>query len=174
MGVGTWTLLAQQEVLLHHLRRDVSHGGLCPDYLKERTFFWDVDYTHNFVTTERRCRQLFNDNGFVVERLVRSIDVDLLEAGEDLLVNAAHECGYHTGYGIITSEEWKAVVQPMIEKVPEDILYGAFAVFTAWGTYIASETPTTSLQPVPAPAAAYQESHDIDGATVVIAIQQNR
>jgi SAM-dependent methyltransferase len=44
-----------------------------PDYLKERTFFWDVDYTHNFVTTERRVRQLFNDGGFVVERVVRGI-----------------------------------------------------------------------------------------------------
>ena len=66
-------------------------------------------------------------------RLVRSIDVDLLEAGETLLVNAAHECGYHTGYGIITSEEWKAVVEPMVEQVPEDILHGAYAVFTAWG-----------------------------------------
>jgi predicted SAM-dependent methyltransferase len=46
-----------------------------PDYLKERTFFWDVDYTHNFVTTERRMKQLFNDGGFVVERVVRSIGV---------------------------------------------------------------------------------------------------
>ena len=44
-----------------------------PDYLKERTFFWDVDYTHNFVTTERRMKQLFNDGGFIIERVVRSI-----------------------------------------------------------------------------------------------------
>jgi len=44
-----------------------------PDYLKERNFFWDVDYTHNFVTTERRMRQLFTDGGFQVERVVRSI-----------------------------------------------------------------------------------------------------
>ena len=22
-----------------------------PDYLKERQFFWDIDYTHNFITT---------------------------------------------------------------------------------------------------------------------------
>ena len=35
-----------------------------PDYLKERGFFWDVDYTHNFVTTERRVRQLLYDGGF--------------------------------------------------------------------------------------------------------------
>lgn len=67
------------------------------------------------------------------ERLTQNVTDDLLESAEWLLVNAAHECGYHTGYGIITSDEWKAVVAPMVEKVPEDILHGAFAVFTAWG-----------------------------------------
>ena len=67
------------------------------------------------------------------ERLTRKVSPDLLEAAEFLLVNAGHECGYHTGYGIITSDEWKAVVEPMIENVPEDVLHGAFAVFTAWG-----------------------------------------
>ena len=71
-------------------------------------------------------------NGFA-ERLTRRVNGDLLPVAEHLLVNAAHECGYHTGYGIITSEEWKAVVGPMIERVPEDVLHGAFAVFTAWG-----------------------------------------
>jgi SAM-dependent methyltransferase len=44
-----------------------------PDYLKERTFFWDVDYTHNFVTTERRVRQLLYDGGFDIVQVVRSI-----------------------------------------------------------------------------------------------------
>jgi hypothetical protein len=67
------------------------------------------------------------------QRLTSRVDPDLLEAVEYLLVNAAHECGYHTGYGIITSEEWKAAVAPMIERIPEDILHGAYAVFTAWG-----------------------------------------
>jgi hypothetical protein len=67
------------------------------------------------------------------ERLTTRASADLLEAKEYLLYNAAHECGYHTGYGIITSDEWNAVVKPMIEKAPEDILHGAYAVFTAWG-----------------------------------------
>jgi hypothetical protein len=67
------------------------------------------------------------------DRLTRSVDASLVESAEWLLVNAAHECGYHTGYGIINSEEWKAVVAPMVGKVPEDILHGAFAVLTAWG-----------------------------------------
>jgi SAM-dependent methyltransferase len=44
-----------------------------PDYLKERGFFWDIDYTHNFPTTERRMRQLLYDGGFEITSLVRSI-----------------------------------------------------------------------------------------------------
>ena len=63
-----------------------------PDYLKERGFFWDVDYTHNFVTTERRMRQLFYDGGFAIDEVVRAIGAatgvwrDLL-AGGALLTN---------------------------------------------------------------------------------------
>ncbi len=71
-------------------------------------------------------------NGFS-RRLVNSVPTDLIEAAEMLLVNAANECGYHTGYGIITSDEWNRVVGPMLEQIPEDVLHGAYAVFTAWG-----------------------------------------
>ncbi len=67
------------------------------------------------------------------EQILNSVPGDLVEAAQYMLMNAANECGYHTGYGIITSEEWNSVVGPMIEKVPEDVLHGAFAVFTAWG-----------------------------------------
>lgn len=60
---------------------------------------------------------------------------DLYEAAAGLLENAAGECGYHTGWGIINSEEFKAVVGPMIaeETALEDTLEGAYAVFTAFG-----------------------------------------
>jgi len=71
-------------------------------------------------------------NGFA-ERLTSKVDPAMVDTTEYLLVNAAQECGYHTGFGIITSDEWKAIVEPMIEKIPEDILHGAFAVFAAWG-----------------------------------------
>jgi SAM-dependent methyltransferase len=63
-----------------------------PDYLKERAFFWDIDYTHNFITTERRVRQLLYDGGFDVVQIVRSIGLatgparDALAAGA-LLAN---------------------------------------------------------------------------------------
>ncbi len=60
-------------------------------------------------------------------------DKALYEEIEKGLENAAAECGYHTGYGIINSDEFKSIIGPMIEKQPEDILHGAYAVFTAWG-----------------------------------------
>jgi len=60
---------------------------------------------------------------------------DLYDDAAGLLENAAAECGYHTGWGIINSDEFKAVVGPMIDpKTPlEDTLHGAYAVLTAWG-----------------------------------------
>jgi SAM-dependent methyltransferase len=72
--------------------RILRPGGLLfvvvPDYLKERGFFWDIDYTHNFITTERRVRQLLYDGGFEVGPVVRSIG---LATGfrRDLLAGAA-------------------------------------------------------------------------------------
>jgi SAM-dependent methyltransferase len=63
--------------LVAEARRVLRPAGVLfivvPDYLKERGFFWDIDYTHNFVTTERRVRQLLYDGGFEVVEMVRSI-----------------------------------------------------------------------------------------------------
>jgi hypothetical protein len=58
---------------------------------------------------------------------------DLKAVTEKGLIKAAYECGYHTGYGIINSEEFKSVVLPMVTEGAKDILRGAYAVFTAWG-----------------------------------------
>ena len=73
-------------------RRALKAGGIffavVPDYLKERGFFWDVDYTHNFVTRERRVRQLLYDSGFEVEEVVASIGA-ATGLTRDLLVAAA-------------------------------------------------------------------------------------
>jgi SAM-dependent methyltransferase len=72
--------------------RVLRPGGIffvvVPDYLKERGFFWDIDYTHNFVTTERRVRQLFYDGGFEIERVVRSIG-NATGVGRDALAAVA-------------------------------------------------------------------------------------
>jgi hypothetical protein len=59
-----------------------------PDYLKEREFFWDIDYTHNFITTERRVRQLLHDGGFEMVDFVRSIGL-ATGLSRDLLAGAA-------------------------------------------------------------------------------------
>ena len=72
--------------------RSLRPGGhffvVVPNYLKEREFFWDVDYTHNFVTTPRRMQQLFYDGGFEILHLERSIGVSTGLA-RDVLAAAA-------------------------------------------------------------------------------------
>jgi SAM-dependent methyltransferase len=72
--------------------RSLKPGGIffvvVPDYLKERQFFWDVDYTHNFVTTERRIKQLFNDGGFEILHIERAIGI-ATGLRRDLLAAAA-------------------------------------------------------------------------------------
>ena len=67
------------------------------------------------------------------ERIIAAAPEDRKEEVEKGLVRCAYECGYHTGHGIINSEEFKAVVEPMVTEGKKDILRGAFAVFTAWG-----------------------------------------
>lgn len=66
-------------------------------------------------------------------KIIQAAGKELHDDAAGLLENAAAECGYHTGWGIINSEEFKAIVGPMIQKMPEDVLHGAFAVLTAWG-----------------------------------------
>lgn len=72
--------------------RSLKPGGVffvvVPDYLKERQFFWDVDYTHNFVTTQRRVTQLFNDGGFEILHVERAIGI-ATGLQRDLLAAAA-------------------------------------------------------------------------------------
>ena len=73
-------------------RRVLRPGGrlfvVVPDYMKERAFFWDIDYTHNFPTTERRVRQLLYDGGFEIDRMVRSIGT-ATGVARDVLAGAA-------------------------------------------------------------------------------------
>lgn len=67
------------------------------------------------------------------ERLLEATPDGRKVEAELALVNCAYECGYHTGWGIINSPEFQAVVSPMISEGAKDVLRGAYAVFTAWG-----------------------------------------
>jgi hypothetical protein len=67
------------------------------------------------------------------ERIMAAAPPERQKEAEDGLVKCAYECGYHTGYGIVTSEEFKAVVMPKVTEGAKDVLRGAYAVFTAWG-----------------------------------------
>ncbi len=53
--------------LLSEMARVVRPGGIValvtPDYLALREDFWNCDYSHSFVTTRRRLRQIMRDTG---------------------------------------------------------------------------------------------------------------
>jgi hypothetical protein len=72
----------------------------------------------------------YNDLSFELEREMQS--AGLAPVVGTLLIDAALQCGYNTFHGISTSAEWKALIEPMIEK-REDILYGMAAVTNALG-----------------------------------------
>ncbi len=88
------------------------------------SYFWNT-------FSEKILKQTGDDPGLYAK----------IEEGLEL---AAAECGYHTGYGIITSEEFRSIIGPMIEKEPDDVLHGAYAVFTAWGW---ADAEITELSP---------------------------
>ncbi len=69
----------------------------------------------------------------VAERMMAITPPARKKEMEAALVRCAYECGYHTGYGIITSPEFQSVVMPMVTEGAKDVLRGAYAVFTAWG-----------------------------------------
>ncbi len=73
--------------------------------------------------------QYYNKLSFEFELLMK--DDRILEA-EELLVNAAQECGYATFQGIRMSKEWEDIVIPMIES-REDEIEGFIAVAIAFG-----------------------------------------
>lgn len=61
--------------LLSESARVVRKGGLLgigfPDYLRCGIDFYNWDYTHSFVTTERRIRLMLHDSGFKVLEVKR-------------------------------------------------------------------------------------------------------
>lgn len=71
-------------------------------------------------------------NRISFEFLRRMGGTGLLEAGEELLVEAGFRCAFHTFGGVMTSAEWDAVIRPQC-KTPEDWVHGMVAVSNALG-----------------------------------------
>ena len=55
--------------------RVIKPGGrlvfIAPDYMRLGKYYWDCDYTHSFVVTERRIGQLLQDSGAKDEFILR-------------------------------------------------------------------------------------------------------
>ncbi len=94
------------------------------------------------------------------DRLVAATDPAEQEAIQNMLVNAAHECGYHTGHGIMTSQEWNAVIAPMVEEPQVDLIHGAFAVLTAMGW---ADAHVAELEPGERMVVRATDSYEADG-----------
>ena len=58
----------EAEELLDEINRVLIEGGrlfvACPNHYSWGRDFFNIDYSHNFVTTPRRVRQLISDRGF--------------------------------------------------------------------------------------------------------------
>ncbi len=94
------------------------------------------------------------------ENIMKAVPVELKDPAWHLLYNAGHECGYHTGWGIMNSEEWNSIVRPRIKRMPEDALHGAFSVCTGWGW---GKTEVVELSPERMVVRAY-DYYESDGA----------
>ena len=92
------------------------------------------------------------------ERIMEAAPAERHDEVEEGLIRCAQECGYHTGYGIINSQEFKAVVEPMVTEGAKDILRGAFAVFTAWGWAKSGITKFQEAESMAVRAVDYYES----------------
>ncbi len=87
------------------------------------------------VTLTRGFADYYNKSSF---RFARAVEEELgsIDFATEMLVEAGHICGFNTMGGIMTSPEWDAVVEPMIET-REDWLHGIVAAINAlgWGVW---------------------------------------
>ncbi len=96
-----------------------------------------VMLTHHFAN-------FYNRISF--EFIRRMAATGLLEAAEDLMIEAGLRCAFHTFGGIMTSGEWDAVVRPQC-KTREDWIHGGVACVNAlgWGVWRVHELTSNRL-----------------------------
>ena len=67
------------------------------------------------------------------KRLIEAVPDDQKDQVVADHIQCNTECGYHTGQGVLQSNDFKGVVEPMITDGKKDILRACFACLTAWG-----------------------------------------
>jgi len=85
-------------------------------------------------------------NRISFEFVHRMKSTGLMEAAEDLLVEAGFRCAFHTFGGIMSSAEWDAVIKPQC-KTKEDWVHGMVATVNAlgWGVWRVHELSAERL-----------------------------
>ena len=68
------------------------------------------------------------------QRLWEAVPPEKRPEVEEGIAYGTRDSAYNTAQGIITSKEFKAIVEPMVTEGKKDILRGAFAVLTATGS----------------------------------------
>ncbi|MFN3198215.1 MAG: hypothetical protein ACE366_07325 [Bradymonadia bacterium] len=96
------------------------------------------------VVLTRHFANFYNRISF--EFVHRMSEMGLLEAAEDLLVNAGYHCAFNTFGGIMTSAEWDAVIKPQCQT-KADWVHGMVATVNAlgWGTWRVAEISDDKL-----------------------------
>ena len=97
------------------------------------------------VVLTRMAADYYNRISFEFERRLEEATGDNT-LGAMLLVEAGHSCAFNTFGGIMTSAEWKALIQPMC-KTREDWVHGIVAVVNSlgWGVWRVEELKASEL-----------------------------
>lgn len=91
------------------------------------------------VYLTRMCADYYNKISFRFEQALAAKHGSA-ELASQLLVEAGHVCGFNTMGGIMLSDEWRALIMPMIDS-REDWLHGITACINAlgWGVWRVQE-----------------------------------
>jgi len=83
------------------------------------------------VYLTRMYADYYNKISYRFEKAITKV-MGTYEIATELLVEAGHICGFNTFGGIMKSDEWKALILPMLEN-KEDWVHGIVAVVNAFG-----------------------------------------
>lgn len=89
------------------------------------------------VYLTRHYANFYNRISFeFLNELERGFGLEGRHAGEPLLIEAGHQCGFFTFGGIMLSPEWEGLIQPQVQE-KKDLVHGLIATINAfgWGRY---------------------------------------